>query len=60
MRNMLTLLHSDPNEASEHCRNEEAGSSNPINGRRTPGAHSRQLIRIVHDVANRLDNHPTE
>lgn len=60
MRNTLTLLYSDPDKANQRSRNEETAASDPLNGRRTPGAHSRQLLRLVHYVANRFDDHPTE
>jgi hypothetical protein len=60
LRDTLTLLYSDSNEATQRCRNEKTAASDTLNGRRTPRALSRQLLRILHDVANRFDHHPTE
>lgn len=55
MRDPLTLQYSDPNKACQHRRNEETTAPHPLDGRRTQGARSRQLLHLFHGVATRFD-----
>lgn len=56
MRDALTIQRSDSHETHQLHGTEETGTSNPFGDRRTKGTYSRQLLRLLHDIATPFDN----